>query len=1173
MARGSQRPLREVKGMNDRVVFPIRVLVGLAAFVVACTCALPSRAGTTGGISGRVIDADTRAPISGARIEVSSPSGFAGADSDARGLYTFLSLAPDTYDVSVKKDGYLPFVQPGVTIQADVQLRLDVRLLSSVRTIGQVVTRARVGLVSPGQTINVYSISPDAATAARPLAGPGGVDQAYSGLAAVPGIYVPQGQQGWYQPIFIRGGDQDQIGYELDGVPVNRSYDNAPESLLTSLGQQELQVYTGGATASSDGQGISGYVNQVIKTGSVTPFGSLTYGFGSPAGYQKGGFEYGAASPGGRLRYYIAGALSNQSYRYADQFNGASLYQSGFFFPSFQFTSSGNPIDLPGLTLGASSTRDREAVVNVHYGIPHARDSASDDVQLLHIESDLHTFTYGSLSDFGGQATFGTTFAYPDQFIYTGPVDAPLDPRLVGQYLFPNSPDAGRSYQSQVSLDRRAVADNAFDLTKVQYQHNMGTHAYLRVLGFSTYSLWDIEDPIPVPSTLQYILPEITFGGSISFADQLSDKNLLMLSTSIASSHEYRYSTGFDFLLGGGTTASGMIGGNFLGSVLIGSYTDGTHCYDQSAGTYASCFASASQATLNVNTGVFDPFTTASSGPAVSNGARWTATENGLGGLINQVSPILTAASLADRIRPNDALTVDVGARVERYDDRLVNEADGYPARPFWFHALNSEFCVAAATLALTERSIDPSTGAASACPSGSSPVNLSLSNSASEVNSVVEPRLATTYELSPDTTLRASYGIYARPPNASWVQYGTLQQDLATPMAQKFLAYGFTSPQHDLVPDISHNVDFSWEQRVRGTDLSFKVTPYYRGTIGQFENILLDTSGNESGVNVGSETSYGVELAVQKGDFASNGLAGALAFTYDYSRFKYSKFASGFNLLDLLNHSVEQYNAYTSGCASGGSAAGQTQFGSPVCGSTSTGVAAAKCFTSGGAPDPTCASGDVVNPYWNRPVQPLFDPNGRYAPYDVLPDEPVAAGNGFGPPVTATLLAQYKRDRFTATPSVTYTSGATYGAPLSTLGGDPAQCPPPSTIPNCFTTIPIPNDFSGQFDAMGAFMQPSRLTGNLALGYAVTPRAQLSIAMTSLFDVCHQRGYAWDRSNFCVYTTMPFSVAPNSSTLVNALGDPNYKYPYTVQNGNNNTQFLGTTIPFQAYVTLQVKM
>lgn len=1135
-----------------------------AALVAVLTFMAPVAAGTTGGISGRITDATTQASLQGVSVDAHSGSGSAHTVTNAGGNYSFVSLDPDTYSITASKDGYITYLQDGITIQADVQQSLNVSMVATVRTIGRVVSRPRSGLVRPGQTIDLYSVNSQIAQAAQPLAGPGGVDQAYGALAAVPGIYVPQGQQGWYQPIFIRGGDQDQIGYELDGVPVNRSYDNAPQSLLTSLGQQELQVYTGGATASSDGQGISGYVNQVVKTGSRIPFGSVEYGLGFPAGYQKGGLEYGGALGDGRFTYYLASSLADQSYRYADPYNGTSLYRSGFFFPSFQFNAAG-AIDLPGITLGASETRDREMVVNMHYALPHAHDGVSDDLQLLHVESDLHTWTYGSFLDFGGVKTFGTTFAYPDQFIYSGQVGAALNTSAVTQYIFPFTPDVARAYQSQVNVNLRAVADNGFSLTKLQYQHNIGTRSYVRLLGFSSYSNWFIQDPIPVPATSQFILPEITFGGSLSYVNQLSDKHLLTLSTSIASSKEYRYTAGGNFLNGGGFTGNGMIGGTFQSSVLIGSYTDGTHCYDQATGAFTSCFASASQATFNPNTGIFNSFTTAPGGtPATTNGANWISTENGYGGLINKVSPILTAAAVSDRIRPNDQLTIDVGARVERYYDRLVNEADGFPARPFWFNAWNNEFCVRSANLSLAQRAIDPVTGLASACPSGTAPIQLSLSNNKSESNSVFEPRIAATYELSSDATLRGSYGTYARPPNASWVQYGTVQQDLATPMVQKFLAYGFTSPQHNLLPDVSHNVDFSWEQHIHGSDMSFKLTPYYRGTMGQFENILLDTSGNESGVNVGSERSLGVEFAFQKGDFNRDGLSGLIAFTYNHSRFHYSKFASGFNVLDLINQKISQYNAYTSACGPGGSAAGQTQFGTPLCGSTSTGVLAAACFTTGGLPDPTCAAGDLPNPYWTRAPQPLQDPNATYFPYDVIPAQPLAAGNGFGPPVTATLLGHYKRSRLTVTPSITYTSGPYYGAPLSTVGDDPLIA---------FSTIPIPNDFTGQFDKMGAFKQPWRVSGNLQLGYELTPRTRIRLTMTNIFDACHQRGYAWDRPNFCAYTTLPFGQAPNSSAHVSAAGDPNYQFPYTVQNGNNNTQFLGTKIPFQAYFTVQVKL
>ena len=60
-------------------------------------------------------------------------------------------------------------------------------------------------------------------------------------IAAVPGAFVPPNQQGWDQVVYIRGGSYDQIGYEFDGVPVNRSFDNYPGGTAGTLGQQELQ--------------------------------------------------------------------------------------------------------------------------------------------------------------------------------------------------------------------------------------------------------------------------------------------------------------------------------------------------------------------------------------------------------------------------------------------------------------------------------------------------------------------------------------------------------------------------------------------------------------------------------------------------------------------------------------------------------------------------------------------------------------------------------------------------------------------------------------------------------------------------------------------------------------------------------------------------------------------
>jgi hypothetical protein len=1138
----------------------VRRFIAVATFLLWTIAASAlARAGTTGGITGRVVDSQTRLPVSGAKISVTSPSGGAAGTTNAQGAYAFLSLAPDTYVVSVEAPGYETTVQQGVTVQADQTQTLALTLTKTLQTIGRTTSRSNSDLVRPGTTSDVYSINSAAANAGKALGGPGGVDQAYSALALVPGVYVPQGQQGWYQPIYIRGGDQDQIGYELDGIPANRSYDNAPMSLLSNVGTQELQVYTGGASASSDGQGISGYINSVVKTGTNPPFANLDLGVGSPVGYQKASFEWGATA--GRLSYYIGTAVVNQNYRFYDQYNGVSQSQNGFFNPGsiYGVAYSANGGDLPGIAAAAASTRDRENVINLHYSLPHAGGNGKDDIQVLYLTQELYTDAYSSVDDLGGPAAFNGEPLYSDNYVYAGALGAPLQ-NATRQYLFPNTPDTNRSFMSQISPDQRDIADNGYSVEKLQYQHNMGSNAYIRLATYGSYSNWFIHDPVATPFTLDYILPNHTFGYNALFADQITDKHLVTVSGSITSTHESRYYPTGAFLGGDGqaTTAEPTNGAY---SALAGSYVDAKgNCYNQTTGAYASCFSSASQATYNAFTGVFNPYTTAPGGAAVANGAQWIATENGTSGNLNQVDPILFAYSISDQWHPTDRLTINGGVRVEQYVDRFVNEADGYPTRQFWVNAWDREYCSAPGLVGgPVDAGVNPVTGAANPCPAGTSPVAFSLNAPNQESNSVFEPRVGATYNVSPDSVVRASYGTYARPPNASWVQYGVTQEDLAGYAIPKFYSeYGFTTPVHDLRPDKSHNVDFSLEQHLHGTDMSFKLSPYYRGTMDQFENIFLNSNGAESGINIGRERSYGVEAAFTKGNFARNGFAAQLSFTYDYSRFRYSKFASGNSVIDIINGNLKKYNAYTSFCANDPT--------SSLCGSTSTGVAAAPCYSAAGAPEACSVAGSVANPYYNATPQPLFDPNGEYMPYDAIPDQPFLGGNGFGSPEVATLLVNYKRDRFTITPSLTFTAGSDYGSPLSAEGYDPAAY-------TSGAQIIVPDPYTGKFDNMGAFSQPWRLTTNVQLGYELSSRVHATLTLTGLTDNCVQRGYVWDRAGFCAYSTLPFGAPFSVNGSPNGASPNNYLYPYTEQQGNNNTTFVGTRIPFQAYLNFQVKI
>ena len=246
---------------------PLRRWFAVATIASLAVIARPTLAGTTGSLAGTVVETPSGTPIANATVTASSPSQVASTHTDARGAFVLLSLAPDTYTISIVRTGYEPLASSGVTIFADQSQNLTFRLQKSLKTIAQVQSRSSLNEVRPGTMTDVYSVNPAVTKAAAPIGGGGGLNNVYSAIAAMPGAYVPNGQMGVNQTVYIRGGYYDQIGYEYDGVPVNRSFDNYPAHSASTLGQQELQIYAGGGGANANATGLAGFINQVVKTG------------------------------------------------------------------------------------------------------------------------------------------------------------------------------------------------------------------------------------------------------------------------------------------------------------------------------------------------------------------------------------------------------------------------------------------------------------------------------------------------------------------------------------------------------------------------------------------------------------------------------------------------------------------------------------------------------------------------------------------------------------------------------------------------------------------------------------------------------------------------------------------------------------------------------------------
>ena len=106
---------------------------------------------------------------------------------------------------------------------------------------------------------------------------------------------------------------------------MNRSFDNYPSSSASSLGNAEVQVYTGATPGElAKARALPGYINQVIRTGTYPGFANGQLGIATPAFYHRAMVEAGGATPDRLFSYYVGVAGYNQAFNYVDNQNGSN---------------------------------------------------------------------------------------------------------------------------------------------------------------------------------------------------------------------------------------------------------------------------------------------------------------------------------------------------------------------------------------------------------------------------------------------------------------------------------------------------------------------------------------------------------------------------------------------------------------------------------------------------------------------------------------------------------------------------------------------------------------------------------------------------------------------------------------------------------------------------------
>ncbi|MGQ9853366.1 MAG: TonB-dependent receptor, partial [Candidatus Oleimicrobiaceae bacterium] len=226
--------------------------MGRAIAVLVCLALLAGptvlRAGTTGTLSGTVVDKASRAPLAGVNVTLVGTK--MGAATDSNGHFVIYHVPAGVYSVRVSMIGYAPYELRSVRIIMDLKTEVAVELEPQVLDLGQtIVAVAERPLIQRDVTASTHMV---AGSKLDDLP----VDSFRDLVTLQPGVTADG---------HIRGGRETEVLYLVDGLPIQDAMTGGQSSDLPNASVVELTVQTGGFNAEY-GNAMSGIVNVVTKS-------------------------------------------------------------------------------------------------------------------------------------------------------------------------------------------------------------------------------------------------------------------------------------------------------------------------------------------------------------------------------------------------------------------------------------------------------------------------------------------------------------------------------------------------------------------------------------------------------------------------------------------------------------------------------------------------------------------------------------------------------------------------------------------------------------------------------------------------------------------------------------------------------------------------------------------
>jgi len=221
-------------------------------------------AGTTGKISGRVVEKESGDPLPGANILI--PGTTMGAASDLDGYFVILGIPPGTYDVQVSMMGY------GKVTVNDVRVRIDQTSTVNFELSAEAIAGQEVTVIAQKN-----EIKQDVATSVVAISANEVRELPYNTIEELATL-----QAGVEEDLTIRGSAADQSLFQVDGITLRDPRNNRPITGIALSAVKEISLERGGFTAEY-GQLQAGLINIVTKEGSKDHYeGSIILKYSPP---------------------------------------------------------------------------------------------------------------------------------------------------------------------------------------------------------------------------------------------------------------------------------------------------------------------------------------------------------------------------------------------------------------------------------------------------------------------------------------------------------------------------------------------------------------------------------------------------------------------------------------------------------------------------------------------------------------------------------------------------------------------------------------------------------------------------------------------------------------------------------------------------------------------------